>query len=74
MAEQLTLELPLVDWIPLPPTERQEGPAWYLCFTIRTDPTDAAQAFEKRFGYHPQEVYPELGLVWVGPVNRLETL
>jgi len=71
MSEQLTLELPVdTDWLPQRPSELpKKEPAWYQCFTKDTDELEAAQAFVRRYGYPPREVYRELGILWVGPIQ-----
>ncbi len=66
MSDQLTLELEAVNWIP---QTKQVTPEYYDCFTLDHDEIEAAAKFRKRFGYPPDEIYQEYGLLWLGPVR-----
>lgn len=81
MADQLTFELPEIETHPPKPRPRanrieaQQRTApdnsgkWYQCFTINQDEETAAAIFESRFGYPPDEIYEDSGLLWLGPVK-----
>jgi hypothetical protein len=48
-------------------TPRQD--ANYICFTLDADEDQAAQAFKERYGYWPEQILEDKGLLWLGPIK-----
>ena len=41
----------------------------YICFTLDVDEDQAALDFKKRYGYWPEQILEEKGLLWLGPIK-----
>ena len=50
------------------PIYAPKGENWFRCY-IGIDDLEAAQLFWKRYGYYPEKVFRQYGLVWAGPLN-----
>lgn len=50
-------------------TAPDDSGEWFQCFTLDQDETTAAALFESRFGYPPDKIFEEAGLLWIGPVK-----
>ena len=46
------------------------GDEVYLCFDSTHDLKEAKRRFLTRFGYRPDEVRHDYGLLWLGPVEE----
>ena len=49
--------------------ETPRSEANYMCFTLDTDEDQAAQIFKARYGYWPEQILEEKGLLWLGPIQ-----
>jgi len=49
--------------------ESPEHGANYMCFTLDVDEDQAAQEFKERYGYWPEQILEEKGLLWLGPIK-----
>ena len=50
--------------------ERPSSDANYMCFTLDVDEDQAAQAFNDRYGYWPEQILEDKGLLWLGPIKK----
>ena len=50
--------------------ERPSPDANYMCFTLDADEDQAAQAFKDRYGYWPEQILEDKGLLWLGPIKK----
>ena len=49
--------------------ETPEPGANYMCFTIDVDEDQAAQEFKERYGYWPEQILEDKGMLWLGPIK-----
>ena len=42
----------------------------YMCFTLDVDEDQAAMEFKERYGYWPEHILEEKGLLWLGPIKE----
>jgi hypothetical protein len=68
--EQLTFELLTVAERPRRILRHapDDSGKWYQAWTLDTDEGEAAQAFESKFGYPPDEIQEVAGVLMLGPV------
>jgi hypothetical protein len=41
----------------------------YMCFTLDVDEDQAAQDFKERYGYWPEQILEDKGMLWLGPIK-----
>lgn len=49
--------------------ETPDPGANYMCFTLDVDEDQAAQEFKDRYGYWPEQILEDKGLLWLGPIE-----
>ena len=49
--------------------ETPEQGANYMCFTLDVDEDQAALEFKERYGYWPDQILEDKGLLWLGPIK-----